>query len=399
MTRTAIVAISRRGAALGRALAASLAGDKTLYLQRRFLDAGDDAVAFDLPARPLVQRVFGEYQRLVLFMPVPATVRLLAPCLEHKRSDPAVVCVDDGGRFAVSLLSGHLGGADRLAQEVAGVLGATPVVTSASHATGSLAVDLLGRELGWTLQADSLAVTRAGAAVVNGDPVGVYQEAGEPGWWPSDQPFPQHIKMYSSLEALAAAPCAAALVVTDRLVPAAGEDATYSSFLRDKTVVVYRPHSLVVGLGCRRGVPVDELEELLEEALRHNNLARDSVRCIGTAELKRDEEGIGLLAEKLGVPVYCYSATELNSVFGALPAEPDHERGGGPVFEEVGTEGLLIGSKARSGPTPSPVAYRLLGLWGVSEPAALLAAGTRELLVTRKKTNRATIAVARMSFN
>ena len=155
MTATAIVAISRNGATLGRKLSATLAGATTLYLDRRFLAQDDNAVAFDLPARPLVQRVFQECQQMVLFMPVGAAVRLLAPCLEHKHRDPAVVCVDDAGRFAVSLLSGHRGGADRLAQEVAGILGGVPVVTSASHVTGRLAVDLLGQEFGWKVEADS----------------------------------------------------------------------------------------------------------------------------------------------------------------------------------------------------------------------------------------------------
>ena len=376
MIGTAIVAISRRGADLGRSLAASLSGDKTLYLDRRFLQPQDNAETFDLPARPLVQRVFGDFQRLVLLMPVGAAVRLLAPCLDHKHRDPAVVCVDDAGRFAVSLLSGHLGGADRLAQEVADILGATPVVTSASQVGGTLAVDLLGQEFGWTLEADSTTVTRASAAVVNGEPVGVYQEAGEPEWWPQGTPIPANIEVYPSLESLAASACVAGLIVTDRLAPVTHPGQGYAAGLQDKFVVIYRPRSLVVGMGCRRGVPLEELEALLVETFRQNNLVRDSIRCIATAELKRDEQGIGLLADKLGVPVHCYGEAELNSVFDAHSGDPDQ----------------------REGPTPSAAAHRLLGIWGVSEPAALLAAGSEELLVTKQKTARATIAVARMSF-
>ena len=156
---------------------------------------------------------------------------------------------------------------------------------------------------------------------------------------------------------------------------------------------MYRPKSLVVGLGCRRGVPEEELEQLLDETLSRHNLCKDSVKCIATAELKRDEVGIGLLAEKLDVPVHCYSADELNSVF------QDHMdsrlRGNDGVGDgsdrvEGGNDGLR--------PTPSETAHRLLGIWGVSEPAALLASGAEELLVTRKKTTRATIAVARIPF-
>ena len=373
MPGTAIVAISRNGAVLGRKLAKGLANDLTLYLDRRFLDEEDNAVAFDLPARPLVQRVFQESGQLVLFMPVGAAVRLLAPCLDHKHRDPAVVCVDDAGRFAVSLVSGHIGGGDRLAQEVADILGASPVVTSGSHVTGSLAVDLLGQEFGWTVEADSQTITRASAASVNGELVGVYQEAGETGWWPSGQPLPDNVKVYPSFTSLAESTCAAALVVTDRTTPEDSVGVAYSDALPGKFVVLYRPRSLAVGLGCRRGVPMDALEQLIDTAFDDNNLAKSSINCLATAELKRDEAGIQELAEKLHVPVHCYDEAELNSMF-----PPD-------------------GSGA--GPTPSPEPHRLLGIWGVCEPSALLASAATELLVTKTKTDRATVALARVVFS
>ena len=373
MTDTAIVAISRNGAQLARKLAIALGGGSTLYLDRRFLAGNDNAVAFDLPARPLVQSVFQDCQRLVLFMPVGAAVRLLAPCLEHKHRDPAVVCVDDAGRFAVSLLSGHLGGADVLAQEVAAILDASAVVTSASRVTGRLAVDLLGQEFGWKIEADSQTVTRASAASINGELVGVYQESGETGWWPAGQALPDNVKVYPSFQSLAESPCAAALIITDRVFQDASNKKNHSDALTGKFVVVYRPHSLAVGLGCRRGVPLEELEQLIDTTFRDHNLAKASINCLATAELKRDEVGIGQLADKLQVPVYCYADSDLNSMFAA-------ERSG-------------------LGPTPSEQPHRLLGVWGVCEPAALLASSATELLVTKTKTDKATVAVARMVLN
>lgn len=383
MSRTAIVAISRRGANLALILAAALPGPRSLYLDRRMAPEAPDAlpsdtVLFDLPLRPVVQRVFHEYQRVVLFLPVGAAVRLLAPALQDKRQDPAVVCVDDAGRFAVSLLSGHLGGADRLAQEVARILGAQPVITSASHVTGTLAVDLLGQEFGWRLEAEPLAVTRASAAVVNSQPVGVCQQAGEHGWWPHERPLPPNLRVYPTVQDLADSPAVAALVISDQLGPGGeglcgGESETlpYQDVLPGKHVVVYRPRSLVAGMGCRRGAPVAELAALLAETFRAHNLALTSLRCIATAELKGDEPGLLELAERHDVPLVCYSAEELNQAF---------ERG-----------------SARGSATQS-AARRLLGVWGVSEPAALLASGSAELLVPRQKSQRATIAVARMVF-
>ena len=363
---TAIIALTRNGAELARALAKELSasGEVALLLEERFVRDGDSAVSFPLPARPVVQQAFEEHAALVLFLSAGATIRLLAPCLESKRRDPAVVCVDDAGKFCVSLLSGHLGGADRLAEEVARILGATPVVTSASHASGTLAVDLLGREFGWTIEATPEAVTRASAAVVNGRPVGIWQETGEP-WHGAAGGHAANITKYPTLEKLRAASPEAALLITDQRL---GADELPSGI----PTAVYRPRSLAVGMGCRRGVPAEHLEQLLTDAFRDCGLALASLTSIATAELKRGEEGLEQLAAKFGVPLRHYSADELNSVFDAADGE--------------------------GRPTASERAHSLVGVWGVAEPAALLESGAEELLVRRRNTDRATIAVARRPF-
>jgi cobalt-precorrin 5A hydrolase len=398
MPGTAIVAISRRGSELARRLSSSLSGQPTLHLDRRFLDESDPAIPFELPLRPLIQEWFGQYQRLVLFMPVGAAVRLLAPCLRHKGRDPAVVCVDDNANFAVSLLSGHIGGADRLAEEVATALNATPVITSASHVTGTLAVDLLGKEFGWKVQAGPEAITRASAAVVNGDPVGIYQQSGETNWWPKDNPLPPNIHLFDFLSELAASPCVAALIVSDILVPTEGRGAEGrlvlgQDALGQKVVITYRPLSLVAGMGCRRGVPMSELEELLVDAFAQHQLSLDSLACITTADLKQDEPGLLQLAEKYRVPLQCYTAPELNSVF-----ESEAKGVGGESVDLAAPLSVTGLSQGGIRPTPKPQVHRLLGIWGVSEPAALLASGNAGLLVSREQTHRATIAVARKVF-
>ena len=383
MTQTAIVAISRPGSDQARSLQRLLDGDTALFLDRRFMREDDNATAFDLPARPLIHRVFDEYQRLVLFMPVGAAVRLLAARLKGKRQDPAVVCVDDAGRFAVSLISGHAGGADALAGTVAKALGGTPVITSASHVTGTLAVDLLGQGFGWRVEADPTALTRASASVINGEPVGIYQEAGEPDWWPGDQPLPKNLREYPSLAALESADWAAALLISDTADIA--DECAQAGI--GKPVVVFRPRSLVVGMGCRKGVPAKELEELLATTFTTHGLALKSIECIATADLKENEPGILKLAEKLGVPVRCYSSGDLNAVF---------DQGDGNTIKPRSRNG---GEEPDSlAPTPAEAPRRLVGVWGVCEPAALLASGSDELLVPKQKAARATVAVARIVY-
>ena len=327
---TAIVAISTHGASLARLLSKALSGEVELHLERRFCGQDPDQrtaeTPFDLPVRPLVARLFDDCQRLVLFMPVGAAVRLVAPRLRDKHLDPAVVCVDDAGRFAVSLLSGHLGGADRLAQEVARALGAEAVVTSASQVMGTLAVDLLGQELGWQIEAGPGQVTRASAAMVNGEPVAVYQEAGEAGWWPPGEPLPSNVTVYTSRESLAVGSWNAALVVTDRA------DAGLPVAETGRAVVYYRPRTLVAGMGCRRGVPVEELDRLLVDTFGSQGLAPASLRCIATADLKQDERGLLDLAGKYGVPLQCYRPGELNAVF-----DEQHPADLGSAFAERST--------------------------------------------------------------
>ncbi|MQG13824.1 MAG: cobalamin biosynthesis protein CbiG [SAR202 cluster bacterium] len=362
--KTAIIALTRNGARMARTLAGSLDRDHALFIDRRFRKDDDSGEAFDLPLWPVVKRAFAGYSSLVLFLSAGASIRLLAPLLESKQIDPAVVCVDDAGSFCVSLISGHVGGADQLAQEVAVCLGARAVVTSASHASGTLAVDLLGREFGWRLKADATTITRASAAVINGQPIGIWQGAGEPGWWPDGKPLPGNIAVYATLEDLAASACATALIISDTT-------SDLETLLADKITVVYRPRSLVIGMGCRRGVPVEELESLLAEALRENGLSAECLAEIATAEIKRGEPGLEQLAERHGVPLSFLQANELNAVFETNPG--------------------AITSKSER-------AHGLVGVWGVAEPAALLTAGASELLVNREKTTRATIAIARKDF-
>ena len=396
MGRTAVIALSKRGAELAGRLSDALGNDAALYLDRRFADLPGDGqqprtTLFDLPLRPVLGRVWGEFEAVVLFLPVGAAVRLAAPLLQDKRRDPALVCVDDGGRFAVSVLSGHIGGADALAQRVAASLGAEAVVTSGSHATGTLAVDLLGREFGWKVQADSNSVTRASAAVVNREPVGVFQDAGERNWWQSGGPLPENITVHSTLEDLSRSGCSAALVISDKADPFLESEPTAREALGAAHVILYRPRTLVAGVGCRRGVPLEELEKHLLETFRDCNLAIGSLSCIATATLKQDEPGLQELAEKYGVPLVAFGSDELNGVFdnseSQLP-ETAGAHGSGPADSDAAVDSGVL--------HPSVNARRLVGVWGVAEPSALLASGAGRLVVPKQAAARCTLAVARI---
>ncbi len=170
--------------------------------------------------------LFAEYDGIVAIFSLGAVVRLIAPYLKSKESDPAIVVLDEGGRFVIPMLSGNLGGANALAGHLASALGATAVLTTASDSRETIGVDLLGRELGWTLNASHDTLVRTSAAVVNDQPVALVQEAGSHDWWTGHAngrsgALPANITQFSRLEEVDPERFAAVLWISQREMPAA----------------------------------------------------------------------------------------------------------------------------------------------------------------------------------
>jgi len=205
---TAVVAITRHGIAQAGRIVAALPGSRLLAPESFAAEA--EAAA---PGR--VRRYAGKlademaalvatHDAIVAVVSLGAVVRLLAPHLRGKDRDPAVVVIDEAGRFAIPALSGHAGGANALALRLATALGATPVLTTASDARQTLAVDLLGREHGWRIEAGHDELVRASAAMVNDAPVALVQEAGESDWWTRhangrDGPLPANLDVLAGI--------------------------------------------------------------------------------------------------------------------------------------------------------------------------------------------------------
>ena len=277
--------------AAGRAAAArlqALGGTRT-YDVRRFADAWRDCDA------------------LVCLLATGATVRLLAPLLQDKATDPGVVCVDEAQRFAVALVGGHRGGANALAHRVAAVLGAQAVVTTATDAVGLPGLDTLG----WPIEGAVAAVSRA---MLDGEPV---QLTADVTW-----PLPA-LPLDDDGEYV--------LLVTDRLVAL------------DPLTAVLRPPSLVLGIGASKGVPADELEALVDRALADAGLSAESVCAVGTADAKAAEPGIALLCARRGWPLTTYAAEVLAQVDVPNPSAHPQAALGTPSVAEAAA--LLLGDE------------------------------------------------------
>ncbi|HWL88322.1 MAG TPA: cobalamin biosynthesis protein, partial [Polyangiaceae bacterium] len=232
-------------------------------------------------------------------------------------------------------------------------------------AIGTLTVDILGRELGWTLDDMDRNVTRGCAAVVNAAPVLFVQETGEPTWWPAERPLPENVHYATTLDDVHPGAWEILLIATDR-------DLAQSHPAHFENAVVYRPKSLVVGLGCDRGAPFEMVERGVDELLRRHGLSFKSVKEIATIDKKADERAFLELSERRGWPLRTFTPEALDRV---------------PGIEN-----------------PSDAVKRFVGARGVAEPAALLAAGAEKLLVpkqtyTEEGAGRSmTFAVARIPF-
>lgn len=324
----------------------------------------DRTRVYDGPVREAVTAAFAECEQLVCFLATGAAVRLVAPLLADKASDPGVVCVDEAHRHAVALLGGHGGGANALAAAVSDILGTSPVITTATDAMNASGLDTLGLPVEGAIAAVS-------RAMLDGEPVAMRADA----VWPLPA-LPPNVGEAGEAE----------IRVTDLVVPAG-----------ERTAVL-RPASLVVGVGGSRGVTAEEVLGLVQEALEGAGLSARSVAALATVEAKADEAGIVAAAERLNVPLLTYAAGTLAGIEVPNPSAAPLAAVGTPSVAEAaalaaaGQGGELVVQKRKSAMATAAVARRRprgrLSVVG-------LGPGARDLLTprAREELRRAAVVV------
>ena len=245
--RIAIVSITRHGIALAGRIAATLPGAHVFAPEKFRAEteaaAPGAASCYTGKTGDQIPALFAGFDGIIAIVSLGAMVRLMAPHLKDKEQDPGVVVVDEAARFAIPVLAGHLGGANSLAGHLASALGAISVLTTASDARETLAVDLLGRELGWAFTASKQVIVRTSAAVVNDDPVAVIQETGSHEWWAQhangrSKPLPSNIHLVDYIEKFDHTKYGAVLWITQREMT--DLPAALLAAIKDR-LVVYRP--------------------------------------------------------------------------------------------------------------------------------------------------------------
>jgi len=218
--RVAIIAITKHGAKQVANLAPKLP-DAHVIVSEKFahtMQALNNTVTpYSGPLRAQMPDLFTNYDQIIFCVSLGAVVRLIAPQLKSKDEDPGIVVIDDAAQFVIPVLSGHVGGANAFAENIANILGATAVLTTASDVGKTIAVDILGRELGWKVEAPKINITRVSAHVVNEEPIAFVQEAGSTQWWTRPTPLPKNIQVLSSYKEVDLEKHKAVLMVTNNL--------------------------------------------------------------------------------------------------------------------------------------------------------------------------------------
>jgi cobalt-precorrin 5A hydrolase len=327
-----IIAITQQGLALGKKLKVQFP-DSVIYTLAKWHDEECTPIEPDLST--FTAQLFDRHKTLVYIMATGIVVRSIALHLVDKTVDPAVVVLDEKGQFAISLLSGHLGGANAVASEIAGTMGATAVITTASDVQGMPSVDMIAQK--HQLIIDSMHDAKILTAMtVNGQKVGWRNDSllNLPCYYPCDEIDAEGLVVVSNRTDLAEKVLSAQLI----------------------------PQNIIVGVGCRRGIPGQQIIDFVTEQLQLNSISEMSIRQLASIDIKSDEQGVLDAAAHFGVPAVFVETTEIEKI------------------EHDFSSSVFVKSQ--------------VGVSGVCEPAAFIAGGRTGEFISRKKSKEGiTVAI------
>ena len=294
-----------------------------------------------------VEPQWHDYDAFVFISAMGICVRTIAPLLKDKHSDPAVVCMDTAGKNVIAVVSGHVGGANQLATDVARAVGAMPVITTRSDIDGLWQLDLLGKRFGWSMERED--INAEIAMFVNRRPTALLLQVNDEGTRWLEANLPEHVTVFYREDNIDGNLFDLLVVVGYKSVFVKGIKATLH----------YIPKCLHVGIGLAHDADMKCIDEI-QQCLNDKGINMKAIKSIATIDVKKDEKVVGELM-RCGYEVRFYSAGELSDIIVPNPS--------GTVEKHVGTS-------------------------SVSEAAAMLSADNNQLLLEKHKGTQWTLAVA-----
>ena len=389
--RTAVLALTAQGAETARRVQQALP-DADVYLSKRAADAlatqdkaaGSDAAAGDTATDSTAPAggssmtdwlagvqtfsrivaatadVFSRYDALVFLMATGIVVRSIAPLIRSKLADPAVVVMDEKAKHVISLLSGHVGGANALTRQLAAALGSDPVITTATDVEGKVAPDAIAGRLGLVPEPHG-AILAVNRAVLEGAQLRYI----------IDDALPLADFYQEQLAALGDE----VFFRGEGILPKEGETRPIVEVVITRTPAEFpahqkrgglflRPERLIAGVGCRRGTPWEAIRAALQDACGRIGVPVEGISCLASTAVKRDEVGLLTIADVYGIPIHFFENAELAAVI------------------------------ERYGLRESEFVKKTIGIGNVAESAALAEAGQRgRIALGKTKYEKVTVAL------
>lgn len=293
--------------------------------------------------KSLVEASMANYEGLVFICATGITVRLIAPYLKDKFQDPAIISIDDLGKFTISLLSGHIGGGNALTLDIAKHIESIPVISTASDIRGFEALDLFAKKNNYYME-NRKNLTKIMTMMVNEKRIGFYSEDNMVIDYPN-------LEIMKDLNNIKNKEIQALIIVSSN---------NMKNSLKIPHIIL-RPKNINIGVGCKKDIPGDRIILAIEESLDLLKLSNKSIKAMGTVEIKKDEQGIIEASKRFNCPLRIFTIKELQAV-----------------------ENLFEGSE---------FVKDTIGISSVSEPCAYLLGG--EILLGKSKHNGITISISK----
>ncbi len=305
MEKVSVLAITKNGINIGEKLK-ELFPNWDIFVPSKLSNENKSITWYSEPTSDKIIELFKNSNALICLFSLGAVIRLIAPYLKDKKTDPAVIVIDDKTNFVISVLSGHIGGANELTQEISEKLNALPVITTAADVNKTIAVDLVGREFGWKID-DETTVTKISAHMVNAEPIGVFQQTGNKKWY---KELPKNVTIYNSLEELKKSNSKAHLIISDTII---------DNGLAQESVI-YRPQSLVIGIGLHWDTTKDTIKDGIEYCLKKFNLSSKCIAKLVSIKKPEDVQGLIDLGKEMQIPVEYVNREELAEIITPNPS-------------------------------------------------------------------------------
>lgn len=319
MTKTAIILTSESSLALAQII------KKDLTNARIYTNAEIEGTVQISSINDCVAELFGNVQSLVFIGAMGICVRSIAPYIVDKYTDPAVVNIDSTGRYVVSVLSGHVGGANDLSKQIANIIGGEAVITTQSDNTNLWALDTIGKKFGWVTDSNAVNFNYPLTSFVNKKQTALLLDINDEGTTYLERTTPEHVDVYYKYEDINLHKYESLIAVTPYLYPDAGIQ-----------VIYYHPKVLHLGVGCRKDCDPKGITDYISTEIKGLNIAMASIKDISSIDLKKDEallEDIQVFLKN--IPVNIYSADELKDIEVPNPSQKVKEVTSVPSVSEA----------------------------------------------------------------